>query len=107
MSHEPIGQHRTVDLAASERHSPNCLRHWRLRADRTNGYALVRIAIRHGNALLSADPGVGRPPGYGVVTQITWFSVALSSHLSSLVGERIGLTGRVLLALMSLNVMLE
>lgn len=55
MSHEPIGQHRNIDLAASERRSPNCLRHWRLRADRTNGYALVRIAIRHGNALLSAE----------------------------------------------------
>jgi hypothetical protein len=37
MSHEPIGQHRNIDLAASERRSPNCLRHWRLRADRTSG----------------------------------------------------------------------
>ena len=61
MSHEPIGQHRNIDLAASERRSPNCRRHWRLRADRTNGYALVRIAIRHGHHYFRHVREVGVP----------------------------------------------
>lgn len=40
-----------------KRRGPDCLPHWRRNANRTSGYALLHIAIRHGSALLSAEAG--------------------------------------------------